>query len=49
MSIKCKPFKHEWSKWEDVKSGSENGWPTIIQEKRCTVCNMVKLRGVSSK
>ncbi len=43
---------HRWSNWQDVKLGDEVKFSpplmiyrqTITQQRRCSVCNMVKTR-----
>jgi len=41
--------KHEWTKWVDFKEGREDGWPVLLQERRCVHCNKAKRRVVNSK
>lgn len=41
-------WHHKWGNWSDVgtavTAGIGSGRPAIVQEKRCSECNQVKLR-----
>lgn len=39
--------KHEWTKWVDLKEGRVDGWPVLLQERRCVRCNKAKRRVVN--
>jgi hypothetical protein len=38
---------HKWTRWDDWRSGEDSyGYPVLIQERRCLVCNRAERRKV---